>query len=69
MKTKKLNLKELKVESFVTSLDSTNAQTMKGGSSFSGADANAVLVTALVVAGGVGVSIGVAVNAVIKAAK
>lgn len=31
MKTKKLNLKDLKVDSFVTSLEIKDAQTVKGG--------------------------------------
>ena len=33
MKTQKLNLNELKVESFVTSLEEKDSQTVKGGSS------------------------------------
>ena len=33
MKTKKINLNELKVESFVTSLEGKDSQTLKGGSS------------------------------------
>ena len=36
MKNKRLNLNELKVESFVTSLENENGQTVKGGN-FSGA--------------------------------
>lgn len=70
MKTKKLNLNNLKVESFVTSLESKDAQTVKGGSSVYTAIANAyivavvsVSVAATLVAAGAGVAIGTAINA------
>ena len=33
MKTKKLNLNDLKVESFITNIDEQDAYTVKGGSS------------------------------------
>lgn len=36
MKNKRLNLNELKVESFVTSLENENEQTVKGGGTVNG---------------------------------
>lgn len=43
METKKLNLNELKVDSFITSLESQGAQTVKGGTVHTYAVYNAIV--------------------------
>lgn len=67
MKTNKLNLKDLKVQSFITSLENNDSQTIKGGSTaFCGIGAGAV--AANVAAIGVGAVVALAAGVVVGAA-
>ena len=51
MKTKKLNLNDLKVESFITNIDEQGAYTVKGGSSPLCAATSGLAISVSIVAG------------------